>query len=101
MSSSRQRTILLFLLFFFSGLTSLVYEIVWSRILSTIIGNTSLAIAVVVSLFMLGLALGSFVSARLKRSFKPLMLYAFLEGLIGFYSLFTPNLSEVISRLYS
>ena len=101
MISPRERTFLLFLLFFFSGLTSLVYEIVWSRVLSTIIGNTSLAIAVVVSLFMAGLALGSFISARLKRSFKPLILYGILEGLIGLYSLFTPSLSELINKFYS
>ena len=50
---------------------------------------------------MAGLALGSFVSARLKREFKPLLLYGILEGFIGLYSIFTPRLSSLISGFYS
>jgi len=93
---------LIFILFVVSGLTSLLYEITWSRILSTILGNTSLAVSIVVSIFMAGLALGSFVAARsgpVKRN--ALSVYAVLELGIGIYSLFTPRMAVWTDSLYA
>jgi spermidine synthase len=57
-------------LFFVSGATALIYEVVWARMLTQIFGNTTHAIATVLSAFMGGLALGSSPWARtpLKRS---------------------------------
>ncbi|NIM13481.1 MAG: hypothetical protein GTO45_15320 [Candidatus Aminicenantes bacterium] len=49
----------LLLLFFFSGFVSLCYQVVWVRELAVIFGKTNAAITVVVSVFMLGLGLGS------------------------------------------
>ena len=90
-----------FLLFFLSGFTGLVYEIAWSRILSTILGNTSLAITVVVSIFLAGLAFGSFLAPRFSiLSRSPLTTYACLELFIGAYSVFTPYLSTWIDAFY-
>ncbi|HSP07164.1 MAG TPA: hypothetical protein VLR94_08305, partial [Acidobacteriota bacterium] len=96
---SRFRT-LLSLLFFFSGLTSLVYEITWSRILCTIVGNTALAVSLIVGIFMAGLAIGSFLAARLSLSVRPILLYGCLEGFIGLYSLTTPEIASWIDRIY-
>jgi spermidine synthase len=93
---------LLYLLFFLSGFTSLVYEISWSRILSTVLGNTSLAITVVVSIFLGGLALGSFVAPRISLFQKnPLRTYAFLEFLVAAYSACTPWLGGWVDQIYS
>jgi len=50
---------LLLLLFFLSGFAGLCYQVVWIRELSVIFGKTNAAITVVVSVFMLGLGLGS------------------------------------------
>lgn len=96
--NSRSRTLLSFL-FFFSGLTSLIYEITWSRILSTIVGNTSLAVSLIVGIFMAGLALGSFFAAR-RQLRRPLLIYGCLEGFIGIYSLATPRIAVWIDRIY-
>lgn len=49
----------LLLLFFLSGFVGLCYQVVWIRELSVIFGKTNAAITVVVSVFMLGLGLGS------------------------------------------
>src|SRR5688572_4105892 len=87
-------------LFFLSGLSSLVYEITWSRILSTILGNTSLAASVVVSIFMAGLACGSFLAARRVTRINALMLYGVLEGFIGLYALLTPQIAGWIDSVY-
>lgn len=51
-------------LFFFSGATSLVYEVLWTRRLSLTFGHTVLAISTVLTVFMSGLALGSFLAGR-------------------------------------
>jgi spermidine synthase len=92
---------ILYLLFFFSGFTGLVYEIAWSRILSTILGNTSLAITVVVSIFLGGLAIGSFLAPKFSffRNY-PLRTYAVLEVFIALYSAMTPMLAGVVNDLY-
>jgi spermidine synthase len=101
LTPQRTQSLTLSFIFFLSGLTGLVYEIVWSRILSTIIGNTSLAIAIVVSLFMAGLAAGSFLSARFRGLSQPLRLYGLLEGIIGLFAIFTPQLGVWINGIYS
>lgn len=70
----------LYILFFLSGVSGLVYETVWLRILSRIIGNTVYATSVVLAAFMAGMALGSYLIGRLSRhSRDPLRLYALLE----------------------
>ena len=46
--------------FFFSGVAGLIYEVVWTRMLTQIFGNTTYAIATVLASFMAGLALGSY-----------------------------------------
>jgi spermidine synthase len=90
------------ILFFLSGFTGLIYEIVWSRILSTILGNTSLAISVVVSIFLGGLALGSFLAPRIGLLKKnPLKVYGAIEIFVAVYSATTPWLSSIIDRIYA
>ena len=48
-------------LFFLSGTAGLIYQIVWTRELVLVFGNTMLAASTVLSSFMGGLAAGSFV----------------------------------------
>lgn len=57
--SSTRHSPYILLLFFFSGFVGLCYQVVWIRELSVIFGKTNAAISVVVSVFMLGLGLGS------------------------------------------
>src|SRR5271157_2921069 len=68
------------LIFFCSGMCSLVDEVVWFRLIKLTLGNTVYASSVVVSVFMGGLALGALVMARrADRVARPLRLYALLE----------------------
>jgi len=48
-----------YLLFFLSGISGLVYEIVWARQLGLVFGNTDYAVATTLSVFMFGLGIGS------------------------------------------
>ena len=53
---------LLHLLFFCSGFSALVYQVVWVRVLGNIFGNTIYSASVVVAVFMLGLGAGGFAA---------------------------------------
>ena len=53
---------LLHLLFFCSGFSALVYQVVWVRVLGNVFGNTIYSAAVVVAVFMLGLGIGGFAA---------------------------------------
>ena len=55
---------LLFFLFFVSGFCGLLYQIVWLRIAFFSFGVISPIVSVVVSVFMLGLFLGSWAGGR-------------------------------------
>lgn len=71
-------------LFFFSGACALVYQITWMRLFRLVMGNTVSTSATVLTAFMAGLALGSFLAGRTTdRSAHPLRAYAWLEVLIG------------------
>jgi spermidine synthase len=88
--------------FFVSGATALIYEVVWARMLTQIFGNTTHAIATVLSAFMAGLALGSYVFGRLPVArHQALLAYALLEGGVGLYGLVIPLLFGLTQRIYA
>lgn len=72
------------------------------RILSTILGSATLAVSVTVSVFLAGLAVGSFVGAgRTFRKFNAIAVYGLLEALIGAYAVGTPGLGSLVERIYA
>jgi spermidine synthase len=79
--SFEPRTLLVSVLFFFSGMPALVYQIVWQRSLFAIYGVNAESVAVVVSAFMLGLGLGSLVGGWLSSRFpqQALLLFGLSE----------------------
>lgn len=90
-----------FTLFLFSGVASLTLEVVWTRMLGTVFGNTVLAASTVVSSFMLGLALGSVVLGRwADRCRRPLALYGQLEIGVGLYAFLFPLLTAASRWFY-
>jgi spermidine synthase len=90
-----------FLFFFISGATGLIYEVVWTRLLTLVMGNTHYSIATVLTAFMGGLALGSYVGGKvIDRFFNPLALYALLEAAIGFYCLAIPGIIDSAFPLF-
>lgn len=57
--------LLLLISFLFSGLCALVYEVVWTRSLSLVLGSTVYSLSIMLATFMAGLATGSFIGGRL------------------------------------
>lgn len=90
------------ILFFGSGVSGLVYEVVWSRMLTYTFGATLYAVATVLAAFMGGLALGSFLFGFVAdKSKKPLRLYGILELGIGFSALALPFVLKSMTPVYS
>ncbi|MCK4546725.1 MAG: fused MFS/spermidine synthase [Candidatus Eisenbacteria sp.] len=79
---------LAYVLFFASGISGLVYEIIWMRQLGNVFGNTIHAAATAAAVFMLGLGVGGLVVGRIAdariRNIRWLLgWYAICEVLIG------------------
>ena len=88
--------------FFFSGVAGLIYEVVWTRMLTQIFGNTTYAIATVLSAFMAGLAIGSYVFGQIAdRGKNDFLLYGILEAGVGVYGFFIPWLFHLGQKLYA
>jgi spermidine synthase len=98
---ARQRSRIVLLLFAASGIAGLIYEVVWSRQLTLIFGATTLAVSTVLTTFMFGLGLGSFLaSRRMDRGGNPLRTYAVLETGIGVYALLFPGILWLVDGLH-
>src|SRR3989449_8496237 len=86
---------------FLSGISGLVYEVVWARMLHLLFGDTVLAVSTVLASFMAGLALGSFWIGRfIDRRRRVLAVYAGLEVGIGLSALLFPVVLQALTPLY-
>ena len=56
-----KRSPVIYFLFFCSGITALIYEIVWTRMLTLVFGHTVFSVSVVLAAFMAGLGFGSYL----------------------------------------
>ena len=93
---------IILILFFLSGVTGLIYEIVWTRVFGLIFGNTTLALSLVLAAFMLGLAAGGMIlGKRTDRVQNPLRTYALLECGIGVTALLVPMLRSSLEALFA
>jgi spermidine synthase len=92
---------ILYVIFFLSGATGLVYEVIWVRLTGLVFGNTSQAISTVLGAFMAGLALGSWkLGQQADRSENPLRLYGLLEIGIGISAAAVPLIFRTLDNFY-
>jgi spermidine synthase len=77
-----------FSLIFATGASGLVYQVVWHRYLSRLLGSDTFATSIILGVFLGGLAFGyrllGDLSAGVKKHFK---IYALLEAFIGIWGL--------------
>src|SRR5438045_3228446 len=89
------------LLFFFSGATGLVYELLWVRILYQAFGSTIQSVTTVVAAYMGGLGLGAWLIGRIAdRHPRPARLYGWLEIGIGVYAVVSTFVLQLARSLY-
>ncbi|MBF0567584.1 MAG: hypothetical protein HQK95_01835 [Nitrospirae bacterium] len=102
---SKRLTAILYLLFFVSGFCGLLYQVVWLRLAFAAYGIITPVMSIVISVFMLGLAIGSFVGGRwivpLTRRLRvsAILFYAAAEILIGAGAFMVPVLFAHGTRL--
>ena len=92
----------MYLLFaFFSGFTSLVYEIIWMRYLVLVLGNTVQATALTVAVFIAGLGIGAIIFGRAAdRSKNHLKLFSKIQFGAGISSLLTLFVLSNLPKIY-
>ncbi|PYO94523.1 MAG: hypothetical protein DMD62_05345 [Gemmatimonadetes bacterium] len=88
-------------LFFLSGATGLIYELLWVRVLYQSFGSTIQSVATVVAAYMGGLGLGAWLfGRRADRSARPAELYGKLEIAIGIFGILSPFVLGLMHRIY-
>src|SRR5215213_10285206 len=85
------RRALLLTLLFFTGATALGYQLLWTRMLTNIVGHEMRAVITVVSGFMAGMAFGAWaLRGVIQRSNYPGRWYAGLEIVVGVCAVMLP-----------
>ncbi|MGQ9533959.1 MAG: fused MFS/spermidine synthase [bacterium] len=75
------------LLLFFSGFSSLIYEVVWTKLLALTFGSTTIASTIVIMVFMLGLGIGGlYFGKKVDMIKKKVLLFSLLQFGTGFFS---------------
>jgi len=97
--------ILVLMCFFLSGLTGLIYEVLWTRMIVKIIGSAPFAVSIILTIFMGGLGLGSYIASRtidrIKEPIRLVRIYGILELVIGAYGLAIPVLLTAFKPLFA
>ena len=97
--------LILFVLFFMSGFSGLVYQVVWVRLAFASFGIITPVLSMVVSVFMLGLSLGAWAGGRsvkflvCKTGLSALWFYAGTELIIGIGAFAAPALFAISQRM--
>jgi len=98
-------TIILSLVFLFSGISALIFEFLWFHLAGLVFGNSVWAASIVLASFMGGLAIGNGLMAFWGHKIKqPIKFYAILEVIIAasgfFLVLLFPYLTKILVPLY-
>lgn len=100
-SEGRRPLALLAGLFFFSGAAGLVDQVVWLRYLGLVFGNTTLATATLLAVFLGGLGAGAWMFGKsAARRRRPLAAYGLVELGVALWALASPALFAGIDRVY-
>ena len=94
------RKLLLFA-FMISGMSALIYEVVWARQLQLIFGSTIYAVSTILTTFFVGFAFGAFIIRNYAdRTENPLKIFGLLQLGIGLYGLIILWLFKFLTLVY-
>ena len=81
-------TLLLTIVFIFSGAAGLMYESIWTRYLGLFVGHSAYAQIIVLVIFLGGMSVGAMAVGRRSQTLRePLLWYAIVEVIIGLIGL--------------
>lgn len=101
--SRRLHAIILHGVFILSGISALIYQLVWQRALLTIYGSNVESVAMVVAAFLAGLGIGSLFGGWISKSTQaPLvLLFGLAELGVGAYGLVSLKLFDAVGAITS
>lgn len=86
----------------FSGAAALIYEVVWSRSLSLVIGSTTYAFSILLAAFMTGLTIGGYFGGKLADKVEnPAKAFGYIEGMVAIFGLVTYFAIRYLTPIYS
>lgn len=93
--------ILIYLLFFVSGFSALIYQVCWQRALFTLLGSNIESTTIIVAIFMAGLGFGTLIGGYLSGRFSGIIipLFAAIELFTGLYGFSSLEIIRVLSTL--
>lgn len=100
-ASKRSETLLL-AVFFLSGVSALIYQVAWQRLLFGAFGVDIESITIVVSTFMLGLGCGALAGGQLadRLGHRTIELFAACELGIGLFGIISPHLIPAVGAYF-
>lgn len=85
-----------------SGLSALIYEVVWFRALSLVLGSTTYALSTMLATFMAGLSLGAYLGGIMAdRAKRPVLLFGYMEAGIAALALTALPLINLLPPVYA
>ena len=92
---------LLILVFALSGMAALIYEIIWIRPLTLVFGSSVYAVSTIISSFILGLAIGSWLAGKYSdRISNPLKYFSMFQIGIGIYGVLLLPVFSFLPGIY-
>jgi spermidine synthase len=91
----------LYILFFATGVSGLIYQVVWGRMFGLVFGNTVFASSTVLGTYFAGLALGGYLAGRFVADRSDgLRIYGILQLGIGLFGALMPLIIRSIAAIY-
>ncbi|MDB4766568.1 spermidine synthase [bacterium] len=94
MKSQKRMMVLVYCVFFLSGMAGLIYEISWSRQIGLLFGHTVQAASTVLASYFAGMGLGYLLGGVIAKRVRPLVGYAVAEFVIGAWAIAVPLLIQ-------
>jgi spermidine synthase len=92
---------LLLIAFMVSGMTALIYEVLWTRPLQLIFGSTIYAFSTILTTFFVGFSFGAFIIRNFAdKTNNPLAVFGLLQLGIGLYGLIILWLFSILTPIY-
>lgn len=93
--------LILYALFFCSGCSALIYQVMWQRMLFTAFGVDLVSVTIVVSVFMFGLGIGGLLGGMLadRMPTRLLAAYILIELCIVVFGFFSPDLIDLLGGI--
>ena len=92
MKSQTRFMMMVYIVFFLSGMAGLIYEISWSRQIGLLFGHTVQAASTVLASYFAGMGLGYLLGGLIAKRVRPLVGYAVAEFVIGAWAIAVPLL---------